>query len=188
MKSKNNLKGFGLFLILFFILWALLNLLPGCYTAKKADKQISKALSHYPEKVAKIARNAFPCVETKADTIAIYKDSLIEIDCPDNYQDVIHDTIIQKSVTNKVVKVPINLPVKTIYITKIIEDSAEIFLLNERAAEINRQLNDEKIRADKYQAKSERRGKLIIWLFIILAIVAVAEYMHYKNKFYGIGK
>ena len=35
-------------------------LLTGCYNAKKAQKHVNKALLEYPDKVATIARDAFP--------------------------------------------------------------------------------------------------------------------------------
>src|SRR6185436_7499790 len=54
----------------------LIILLAGCYTQKKAERDTSKALERYPEVVAKIARDSFPCINTGADTTYITDDSM----------------------------------------------------------------------------------------------------------------
>jgi PBP1b-binding outer membrane lipoprotein LpoB len=53
-------------------------LLGGCYTQNKAVKQVDKALAHYPQIVAKIALDSFPCDVIRIDTIISVRDSIIE--------------------------------------------------------------------------------------------------------------
>jgi len=50
-------------------------LLGGCYTQNKAVKQVNKALGSYPEIVAKIALDSFPCNVIKVDTIITHFDN-----------------------------------------------------------------------------------------------------------------
>ena len=57
-------------------------LLGGCYTQNKAVKQVNKALGSYPEIVAKIALDSFPCNVIKVDTIITHFDTTIEVFYP----------------------------------------------------------------------------------------------------------
>jgi hypothetical protein len=106
----------------------LLLLITGCYTAKKAEQQTNKALLNYPVVVAKVARDAFPCITKASDTVTRIEYEYIDVDCPDSIiktELIPGDTVIR--ITTKTVRVQV--PAKTIYITKNIEDSAKIKLL-----------------------------------------------------------
>ena len=68
------LKGYSILVAAF--------LLGGCYTQNKAVKQVNKALGSYPEIVAKIALDSFPCNVIKVDTIITHFDTTIEVIYP----------------------------------------------------------------------------------------------------------
>jgi hypothetical protein len=139
-------------------------LLSACYSSKKAEKQVGKALLYHPEIVATIARNAFPCYNVKIDTITNNK--LIYIDCPGAIHDSIiikgHDTI--KLKFTKFVKVPYSLPQITIY--KSIEDSAKIKLLQDQ---VYRLTTNENILTYKISNKN----KIIKWLIIFIVSLSI---------------
>ena len=122
-----------IFLIVTIIV-AIIVLCTSCYGPKQADKAINKAMAHYPEKVAALARKEWPCTTTKADTVVDYKDSVVYVDCPDTSK-VVHDSLVEYVAVKKIIKVPVHLPVETRYITTKIEDSAKIFLLNSKLIE-----------------------------------------------------
>ena len=58
-----NIRKALLFVAVFTIL-----LLSGCYTSKKADKELARVFKRFPDKMAKIARDSFPCHSLRADT------------------------------------------------------------------------------------------------------------------------
>ena len=136
----------------------------GCYSANKATKQVSKALQRHPQVVAQIAREAFPCIVLKADTII--NDRLISVACPASIVDSViilgRDTI--RTTAIRYVKVPVNLPQITIY--KSIEDSAKVFILSNILNEANTQNEEQKLQLKKNK-------KLIKILWIILACLSV---------------
>lgn len=118
--------------------WCLLFaiLLASCYNTKKAEKQTRKALVEYPSVVAKIARDAFPCIITKSDTLISYTDTTIFVNCPTGNDfeggdiaingDVIkHDTLNKHDTVPHFIKVPIKIPLKTVDITQHVADSAQ---------------------------------------------------------------
>ena len=100
-------------------------LLGGCYTQNKAVKQVNKALGSYPEIVAKIALDSFPCNVIKVDTIITHFDTTIEVIYPHFVTNEIDTVVVEK-------KVYVKLPYKTVYITKSIESTAKLTILNAR--------------------------------------------------------
>lgn len=182
----------------------LLFLLSGCYTQKKATEQTQKALIKYPGVVADIARTAFPCVTTASDTVITTQDSIVYIECPDNgngtAEDYLKDSLEWEAIKSrinksqlamgdnkpapplniigqprKVIRVPVTLPVRTITVTTKVEDSAKIFLIT---AELNKAKTDN----EKLQGKVERRGKLLLWLVIALAVSLFLNYIQFKKN------
>ena len=101
------------------------SLLGGCYTQSKAVKQVNKALGSYPEIVAKIALDSFPCNVIRIDTNIVVKDTIIETIYPHFDTSEIDTVILEK-------KVYVKLPYKTVYITKSIESTAKLTILNAR--------------------------------------------------------
>lgn len=168
----------------------------GCYTQKKATEQTNKALDKYPAVVAKIARDAFPCVTLKADTLVSVKDSLIYIDCPDtggngSAEDFAgKDTIVLTKIVKlpgetKKVKVPVMLPVKTITIEKKVEDSAKLFLLTKQLEAETQLAIDNANAARKWEGRAERRMKWVWWLLIALLVSGYFNFRSVKRKIFG---
>ena len=170
-------------IIIFFCIYTL-TAISGCYTQKKASWQVDKATSKYPALVAEKTRHNFPCITKSVDTLESVKDSLIYIDCPDNsaintinegYES--NDTIVKINTIykDKIVRVPVNIPVKTVYITQKIKDSAEIYILNTT-------INNYKDRVNELDKKNNSKVKFIKWLIIILLISLLGNYLQFKLK------
>ena len=155
-----------------------------CYGPKKATEQTNKALTRYPETVAAITRAAFPCTTIKADTIISTKDSVVFIDCPEQPEntgpqyliDTIHITT-TKVLTGKTIRVPVNLPVRTVTIIQKIEDSAKIYLL--RAATLK--LQEDK---NKLSTKVGNRNTALKWLIIALLCSLGLNFIQFKKKLF----
>lgn len=146
-------------------------LLFGLYACYSPGKAIQKAYDKAPGKVAEFTRDKFPCAELSADTTVIYRDSVIMVECPDFAPDtvtvLIPDT---KVVTNtRTVRVPVNLPVRTVTITKIVEDSAKIFLAN----------NERDKAVKDYEDEHDRRKTLLKWFRWLLLAFIVSLVLHY---------
>lgn len=157
-------------------------LFTGCYTQKKATEQVEKANDKFPAVVAKLARDKYPCTDLlKPDTTTIYQDSiiLVEIECPDVPTEVIRvDTV--NNVITRTVRVPVNMPVQTRYITKWYQDSAQVYLLNrdlEAAKFANTKLADENVILSK---KANRRG-IENWFWRIFA--GILAFLYIWSKF-----
>lgn len=157
-------------------------LMIGCYTEKKAQNQISKAVKKQPKIAAESLRKSFPCI-TKSDTIRQIDTGydFIEIQCPDQVPAV---TKIDTIVINKVTKDKVYLPGKivkvgaqkeTITITKIVKDSAEIFLAQQQAKECSENVN-------RLQSKIEKRNTWIISFLIALLISLLFNVLQWKQK------
>lgn len=157
-------------------------LLCGCYTEKKAQKQVDKAVKHQPEIAAETLRKAFPCI-TKVDTVVKIDTGydFIEIQCPDTPQPVVKvDTVIidrktkeKVYLTGKIVRV--GAPKETITITKLVKDSAEIFLLNKQIKD----LTDGKLIDNQ---KIKNRNKWILWLLVALIISVLFNVIKFNRK------
>lgn len=106
----------------------------GCYTAKKAGKDVDKAQRNHPAVVAGRCAELYPCVINKVDSVVLV-DTFVTVECPDStvVTEVItkNDTIIQ--VKTKTIKVNVPAKVQTVYITKEIESTAKLSECEERA-------------------------------------------------------
>ena len=153
------------------------------YTEPTAIKQTTKANDKYPESIAKLVRGWYPCTITETNTVIETRDSIVYVDCPDLPQ-IIHepgDTVYSTQTVLKTVKVPVHLPVEVRYITKWVEDSAKIFVLN---AEVGRH----KIALSKLQADldtmTDKRDYWRFRFFILLGIVILyAALKIYSKRF-----
>lgn len=150
-------------------------LFTGCYTQKKATDQVNKANDKFPAVVAKLARDKYPCKDLlKPDTTTIYQDSiiLVEIECPDVPTEVIRvDTV--NNVITRTVRVPVNMPVQTRYITKWYQDSAQVYLLTkdlETAKFANTKLADENVSLSSKVARKSKEN----WIWRIIATILAA--------------
>lgn len=147
-------------------------LLSSCYTQKKATDQVNKANDNFPEIVAKLARDKYPCTDLlKPDTAVIFKDTVIYVDCPDTATianspfEVIRTDTVNKVIT-KTIRVPVHLPIQVQTITKWYEDSAKLKLAG---IQINTLQKDN----DRLAAKLKARTKWM-WIFLVIAICLTA--------------
>jgi hypothetical protein len=168
-----------------------LTLLTGCskYTLPMAEKEVNKAYLTYPPMVATKTRDWFPCIVNKKDTIITYVDSLIYIDCPSvingNANEYISsDTVYIKQIVtqNKVVKVPVYLPIKTITVIQKIEDSAKIFQLNDALLTSTNETANANDSIEKLEAKVAKKNKYLLYLLIALLASLGVNYIQFKRK------
>jgi len=138
-------------------------LLGGCYTQNKAVKQVNKALGSYPEIVAKIALDSFPCNVIKVDTIITHFDTTIEVVYPH------FDTILSQIDTiYGTKKVYVKLPYKTVYITKSVESTAKLTILNARFDSLTKVTTSIQKSNEDLTSKVGRKNKVIYWLIALL--------------------
>lgn len=158
-------------------------LLTGCYNAKKAQKQVNKALLEYPDKVATIARDAFPCITTASDTVTVTDTLLDFIDCPESPgPEYVRDTLIIGEMRTVTVKVPGKTQVKTVTVTQRIEDSAKIKLLTMDIAALVSVNADQGATIKKQDKKITRKNKeLWIWRIIASVLIIWQAYKIYRN-------
>jgi len=149
----------------------LIFILTGCYTQKKATEQVEKANDKFPEVVAKLARDKYPCKDLlKPDTTTIYQDSLIfvEVECPDVPTEVIRiDTV--NNVITRTVRVPVNMPVQIRTVTKWYEDSAKLKLFTLQVESLQADTASLRQETVKLYGKVSSRNKWLLWLIIICA-------------------
>lgn len=139
-------------------------LLGGCYTPNKAVKQVNKALGSYPEIVAKIALDSFPCNVIKVDTIITHFDTTIEVFYPHFDTTLfLKDTIF---VTKK-----IKLPVK--YITKTVESTAKLTILNASLDSLLKVTTSVQKSNEDLTSKVGRKNKVIYWLIAFLVGMSI---------------
>jgi len=132
-------------------------LLGSCYTSNKAVKQVNKALGSYPEIVAKIALDSFPCNVIKIDTIITHFDTTIEVIYP-HFDTSVIDTVY---LTKK-----IKLPIKTI--TKTVESTAKLTILNASLDSILKVTTNIQKSNEELISKISRKNKMIYWLIAFL--------------------
>jgi PBP1b-binding outer membrane lipoprotein LpoB len=138
-------------------------LLGGCYTQNKAVKQVNKALGSYPEIVAKIALDSFPCNVIKVDTIITHFDTTIEVIYPH-----FDTTLSQIDTIYGTKKVYVKLPYKTVYITKSIESTAKLTILNARFDSLTKVTTSIQKSNEDLTSKVGRKNKVIYWLIALL--------------------
>lgn len=155
-----------------------------CYNTKKAEQQTNRALLNYPAVVATIARNSFPCISLKSDTTITQIDTIVVIDCPDvviKDSVQVHDTI---KTGRTFIKVPVTLPIRTITILKIVEDSAKIKIL--QSGIDMRNITIIKLQSDNANQSEAIRRKnkwiLYLWLAVALSLVGIILKLILKYK------
>jgi len=143
-------------------------LLGGCYTQFKATKQVDKALAHYPQIVAKIALDSFPCNVIRIDTNIVVSDTIVEYQSIENYTSVLHfDTVL---ITKKVY---VKLPYKTIYITKVVESTAKLVIQKASLDSSNNAICELQKVNDELIGKIGRKNKVIYWLIGLLILLTI---------------
>lgn len=134
----------------------------GCYTPKKADKQLAKAMNEYPEKVAFLCKEEYPCKPGKTDTIEKVYYDLIEVECPDYPLPVeIQDTVTKVETKTRIVKVQV--PAREVVITKYIVDSALVKVYQSKYEVCVKETDKW-----KYKVKSKMN-----WVWALLALVVI---------------
>jgi len=138
----------------------------GCYTERKANKELNKALQTYPVMASCIIKDRFPCKSVVIDTL-LKSDTLYDfIDCPEQPQQMqnIFDTINNIVVVKKYVpKKVISKVIITKTIEKLIKDSAEIFNCQGKLGNSNKE-------KERYKNLYDVWFKIAIALFIMLLI------------------
>lgn len=166
-----------------------------CYTEKKAQEQVNKANDKYPEVVAKLARDIYPCSEILLpDTITAVHDTIVYIECPEDplgykpttrqpndYLKGPMDTVHIRGAI-RTVRVPVTLPVQVQYITKWYEDSAKLKLGALQVQKLQDQLN--KAEQDLTSMTGKRnwfRKYFFIESGILLLLLLLAIWRIYKR-------
>lgn len=157
-------------------------ILQGCCSEKKALSQVDKADHYFKTPVAKWVRDKYPCVVTGTDTVVLSKDSLVYVECPDLPTIVQYDKETDTIEVTKTIRVPVHLPVRTIYVTNKIEDSAKIFLLNDEIGQLKSELTSAKDINDKLQSKITHKNKWLLWLIIIAVALLGLNYIQFKLR------
>lgn len=166
-----------------------------CYNTKKAEKQTRKALIEYPAVVAKIARDAFPCIITKSDTLISYTDTTIVVNCPtgndfeggdisSSGEVIKHDTLNVHDTVQHFRKVAIKIPLKIIDITQHIADSAQNKVLQAGIDNLNMTIAkmQHTIESDTETIKSKNKMLLYLWLALALGVVGIILKLIIKSK------
>jgi len=138
-------------------------LLGSCYTSNKATKQVNKALGSYPKIVAKIALDSFPCNVIQIDTIITHFDTTIQVIYPH-----FDTSLCQIDTIYRTKKVYVKLPYKTVYITKSVESTAKLTILNASLDSLLKVTTSVQKSKEDLTSKVGRKNKVIYWLIALL--------------------
>ena len=155
-----------------FSWFVVVSLLGGCYTQFKATKQVSKALAHYPQIVAKIALDSFPCDVIRIDTVIYERDTIVE-----SYP--VETTLVDTFVITK--KLYVKLPYKTIYITKVVESTAKLTIINAQLDSVNNVIRELQKSKDEIINKVGRKNKTIYWLLAFIFALSIPYVIRILN-------
>jgi hypothetical protein len=153
-----------------------------CYTSKKADTDLNKIQDKFPEKIATFARDKYPLI-TKIDTVTDLQEVTVYVDCPEVVADRDRiDSFVVYENKIKTVRVPVKIPAQTITITKTVEDSAKITLLNLDKALLNLTISDL-----TKSVNSQRSWKKAAWItagvfFLISLGLVIFIFNLYKKQ------
>ena len=161
-----------------FSWFVVVSLLGGCYTQFKATKQVGKALANYPQIVARIALDSFPCDVIRIDTIITVKDSIVECIPIENFTTMVDTFVITK-------KTYVKLPYKTVYITKTVESTAKLTILNARIDSANFVISELQKSNAELTKKVASKNKAI-WWFIALVVGLLLPYVIHIFKLLNI--
>lgn len=162
VNPKNNLMNKKLFRLIVAIVSIIL--LASCYSAKKAHRQVAKAIQKHPLQTAEQLRDRWPLVPVSSDTVNT-TDTLfdfIEVECPPNDYEQ-GTTIVKEPVYVRVPQMKIR---ERKEVTIRIKDSATVFICEE-------DLNDAKetiqVQQDKIKSKNKTLTKLWIFFALVMA-------------------
>ena len=155
-----------------FSWFVVVSLLGGCYTQFKATKQVGKALAHYPQIVARIALDSFPCDVIRIDTVIYERDTIVE-----SYP--VETTLVDTFVITK--KLYVKLPYKTIYITKVVESTAKLTIINAQLDSVNNAICELQKSNDEITNKVGRKNKTIYWLLAFIFALSIPYVIRILN-------
>lgn len=155
-----------------FSWFVVVSLLGGCYTQFKATKQVGKALAHYPQIVARIALDSFPCNVIRIDTVIYERDTIVE-----SYP--VETTLVDTFVITK--KLYVKLPYKTIYITKVVESTAKLTIINAQLDSVNNAIRELQKSKDEIINKVGRKNKIIYWLLAFIFALSIPYVIRILN-------
>lgn len=162
----------------------------GCYSVKKATKDLNKAHDRYPEVVAKKTSEWYPCIplQTKSDS-SQYKQWLRSFDSisalyfgaisqlPDTFNIEIHDTIREKCLDKKTImkyrEVLKNMPAIHDTIYKL--DSSRNFV-------VAKQKEDCEQDRLSIMKKYLRYKDYLLWALFIMFLSIIFNIIQYKSK------
>jgi len=148
-------------------------LLGGCYSQYKATKQVGKALGSYPQIVAKIAQDSFPCDVIRIDTIISVSDTIVEVQPIENFT-----TLSQIDTIYGTKKVFIKLPIKTTYITRIVESTAKLVIINAQLDSVNNAICELQKANNELTGKIAKKNKAIWWFIALVAGLLLPYVIH----------
>lgn len=155
-----------------FSWFVVVSLLGGCYTQFKATKQVGKALAHYPQIVARIALDSFPCNVIRIDTVIYERDTIVE-----SYP--VETTLVDTFVITK--KLYVKLPYKTIYITKVVESTAKLTIINAQLDSVNNAICELQKSKGEITNKVGRKNKTIYWLLAFIFALSIPYVIRILN-------
>jgi hypothetical protein len=155
-----------------FSWFVVVSLLGGCYTQFKATKQVGKALASYPQIVARIALDSFPCDVIRIDTVIYERDTIVE-----SYP--VETTLVDTFVITK--KLYVKLPYKTIYITKVVESTAKLTIINAQLDSVNNAICELQKSKDEIINKVGRKNNTIYWLLAFIFALSIPYVIRILN-------
>ena len=165
----------------------ILLLLSGCYTAKKADQQVTKAQLYHPEVVAKKAALWYPCkpLSTGIDS-SEYKEWLLQMEELNNfYASIIPDSVqIYQVVKDTILVEKIKQVQKEIIMLKSSPPVIKTITLIDSAGNYNKQQNIDRLQK-AYNDEDKKNGDLkevLLWLVIALAVSVIINIIQAKFK------
>jgi len=159
------------YLLIILLLWS-------CYLPKRAERQLDKVQSKYPELLAKKSAELYP-IKQRIDSVEFvkWKDSIIYVlsTTSDTITNISIDTISDCTQLKKRLSIANELLRRKVIPSKIayIEDSSKIFILN-------KELQKSNVARDKYMSKYLFWIKfsvcILIILVLLLAILLIKSY------------
>lgn len=139
-------------------------------SACSAEKKLNKLYLNEPALVADKTRQWFPCVTTKLDTTISIVDSVVYIDCPE-IKDTREDYAGKETV---IVKMPVSMPTKYVYIKQKVEDSAKVFVRDNIIATTGRDL-------EKTKTQVVRKNNFNWMLICVCIVLLFLNILQFKN-------